>query len=74
MPTAIRLCLFSLLISACVESPASAPPVVDHGDGTYSVAAHEDFRASDRFPRWRAHIGPHFAAPPVVEHFTDVPA
>ncbi|MDG4765491.1 antibiotic biosynthesis monooxygenase [Solwaraspora sp. WMMD406] len=40
-----------------------------------SIAAHEEnFRASDRFPRWRELIGPYFAAPPVVEHFVDVPA
>lgn len=38
-----------------------------------SVAAHlENFRDSDRFPRWRALIGPYFAEPPRVEHFTDV--
>jgi heme-degrading monooxygenase HmoA len=39
-----------------------------------SVAAHEEnFRADEsRFPVWRARIGPYFAAPPVVEHFSDV--
>jgi quinol monooxygenase YgiN len=38
-----------------------------------SVEAHlENFRASDRFGRWRAAIGPYFAGPPRVEHFTDV--
>jgi heme-degrading monooxygenase HmoA len=37
-----------------------------------SVDAHDAFRDSDRFGAWRGHIGPHFAAPPVVEHFTDV--
>ena len=37
-----------------------------------SVEAHEDFRASDRFGTWRSLIGPHFAAPPAVEHFSDV--
>lgn len=37
-----------------------------------SVAAHEAFRSSDQFPRWRALIGPHFATPPSVEHFQDV--
>ena len=37
-----------------------------------SVEAHEDFRASERFGQWRALIGPHFAGPPHVEHFTDV--
>jgi heme-degrading monooxygenase HmoA len=39
-----------------------------------SMAAHEDnFRATDRFVRWRATIGPFFANPPRVEHFLDVP-
>ena len=34
-----------------------------------SVDAHQEFRASDRFPQWRALIGPHFASPPDVAHF-----
>lgn len=40
-----------------------------------SVEAHLDnFRADPtRFSTWRGHIGPYFAAPPVVEHFADVP-
>jgi heme-degrading monooxygenase HmoA len=29
-----------------------------------------DFRQSDAFVRWRAIVGPFFAAPPRVEHFT----
>lgn len=29
-----------------------------------------DFRASPAFQEWRAIVGPYFAAPPVVEHFT----
>lgn len=37
-----------------------------------SVAAHEAFRASERFARWRRLIGPHFAGPPAVEHFADL--
>ena len=37
-----------------------------------SVEAHEAFRASAAFPVWRGLIGPHFANPPHVEHFTDV--
>ena len=38
-----------------------------------SVEAHLDnFRATERFGRWRAAIGPYFAEPPRVEHFTDV--
>jgi heme-degrading monooxygenase HmoA len=38
-----------------------------------SVEAHvRNFRETERFPAWRALIGPHFATPPVVEHFSDV--
>lgn len=37
-----------------------------------SVEGHQVFRDSDRFPQWRALIGPHFAAPPHVEHFVDL--
>ena len=37
-----------------------------------SVEAHEDFRRSEQFQAWRAKIGPFFAQPPLVEHFTDV--
>ncbi len=51
-----------------VESPSRFVLLVEWD----SVAAHEDFRGSDRFGAWRALIGPHFAAPPEVEHFTDV--
>jgi heme-degrading monooxygenase HmoA len=38
-----------------------------------SVEAHnENFRGTDRFEKWRGHIGRFFAQPPLVEHFTDV--
>jgi heme-degrading monooxygenase HmoA len=38
-----------------------------------SVEAHETgFRATERFGQWRALIGPYFASPPRVEHFSDV--
>jgi heme-degrading monooxygenase HmoA len=38
-----------------------------------SVAAHdENFRQTDRWVQWRAAIGPFFARPSIVEHFTDV--
>lgn len=37
-----------------------------------SVEAHDVFRESERFGQWRALIGPHFANPPHVEHFTDL--
>ena len=29
-----------------------------------------DFRGGPLFPQWRAIVGPFFAVPPVVEHFT----
>ena len=39
-----------------------------------TVEAHTvGFRESDRFPRWRALIGPFFDGDPHVEHATDVP-
>ena len=31
-----------------------------------------DFRQGPLFPQWRKVVGPFFAAPPVVEHFTRV--
>lgn len=37
-----------------------------------SVEAHDVFRNGDGFAQWRALIGPHFAGPPHVEHFTDL--
>jgi heme-degrading monooxygenase HmoA len=30
------------------------------------------FRGSPAFSRWRAHVGPFFETPPVVEHFRPV--
>ena len=40
-----------------------------------SVEAHEtNFRGTERFTTWRGHIGRFFAAPPSVEHFSDVVA
>lgn len=32
------------------------------------------FRESPAFGRWRGLLGPFFAAPPDVEHYTDLPA
>ena len=37
-----------------------------------SVEAHDGFRQSAAFGRWRGLIGPYFASPPHVEHFADV--
>lgn len=40
--------------------------------GWESVAHHTvGFRESERFARWRALVGPFFAAPPVVEHYSE---
>ncbi|MEV6693000.1 antibiotic biosynthesis monooxygenase family protein [Micromonospora sp. NPDC051196] len=61
----------SVRMTRGVESPARFVLLVEWD----SVEAHEqNFRASERFVRWRELIGPHFAAPPRVEHFVDVPA
>jgi heme-degrading monooxygenase HmoA len=54
-----------------IESPSRFVLLVEWD----SVEAHErNFRASERFPQWRGLIGPYFAAPPLVEHYVDVPA
>ncbi|MCW2499060.1 MAG: antibiotic biosynthesis monooxygenase [Frankiales bacterium] len=37
-----------------------------------SLDAHELFRASPRFGEWRALVAPHFATPPLVEHYQDL--
>ena len=59
----------SVRMTRGIESPERFVLLVEWD----SVQAHEGFRSSDRFGQWRALIGPHFAAPPVVEHFEDVP-
>jgi quinol monooxygenase YgiN len=54
-----------------IESPSRFVLLVEWE----SREAHlENFRATERFTTWRSLIGPYFAAPPVVEHFTDIPA
>jgi heme-degrading monooxygenase HmoA len=61
----------SVRMTRGVESPSRFVLLVEWD----TVDAHlQNFRATDRFVRWRQAIGPHFAAPPTVEHFTDVPA
>lgn len=42
--------------------------------GWTTLEAHQGFRDSPLFAQWRGHIGPFFAAPPVVEHVTAVGA
>ena len=59
----------SVRMTRGVESPSRFVLLVEWD----SVAAHEQgFRATGRFGRWRAAIGPHFAGPPVVEHYADI--
>ncbi len=61
----------SVRMTRGVESPSRFVLLVEWD----SVEAHDvNFRQSERFPQWRALIGPHFASPPLVEHFVDVPA
>lgn len=61
----------SVRMTRGIESPTRFVLIVEWD----SVAAHEqNFRATERFTTWRSLIGPYFAGPPVVEHFTDVPA
>ena len=61
----------SVRMTRGVESPSRFVLLVEWD----SVEAHEqNFRNSERFTRWRDAIGPHFAGPPHVEHYTDVPA
>ncbi|MGH3727708.1 MAG: antibiotic biosynthesis monooxygenase family protein [Micromonosporaceae bacterium] len=59
----------SVRMTRGVESPSRFVLLVEWE----SVDAHLDnFRAGEQFSQWRAAIGPYFAAPPVVEHFTDL--
>ena len=59
----------SVRMTAGVESPERFVLMVEWD----SVEVHESaFRATERWQQWRALIGPWFAGPPRVEHFTDV--
>jgi heme-degrading monooxygenase HmoA len=52
-----------------VESPSRFVLLVEWD----SVEAHEqNFRGTEKFARWRGLLGPCFAEPPRVEHFTDL--
>ena len=53
-----------------VETPARFVLLVEWDDlESHTVG----FRESERFPQWRALIGPFFDGPPHVEHVVDVP-
>ena len=59
----------SVRMTRGVESPTRFVLLVEWD----SVDAHENnFRATERFAKWRGAIGPYFVHPPQVEHFTDV--
>jgi quinol monooxygenase YgiN len=59
----------SVRMTQGIESPSRFVLLVEWE----SVQAHEEnFRASDRFPRWRGALEGFFATPPNVEHFTDL--
>lgn len=59
----------SVRMTRGVESPSRFVLLVEWD----SVEAHEqNFRASERYGTWRGLIGPYFAQPPRVEHFTDL--
>lgn len=61
----------SVRMTRGIESPSRFVLLVEWD----SVQAHlENFRDSERFGQWRALIGPYFANPPVVEHYSEVPA
>ncbi|UQX90154.1 antibiotic biosynthesis monooxygenase [Jatrophihabitans telluris] len=60
--------LLSVRMTHGVESPTRFVLLVEWS----SLDAHQAFRDSDRFAIWRGGIGPHFAEPPHVEHFSDV--
>ena len=55
-------------LNRSIETPERFVLLVEWDD----VAAHEGFRSSPAFAEWRAEMGPFFARPPVVEHFTEV--
>lgn len=59
----------SVRMTRGIESPERFTLLVEWD----SVAAHQDnFRATERFARWRGAIGQYFASPPQVEHFSTV--
>jgi heme-degrading monooxygenase HmoA len=52
-----------------IESPSAFVLMIEWD----SLDDHEiGFRQSERFPAWRALIGPFFAEPPAIEHYVDI--
>jgi len=59
----------SVRMTQGIESPSRFVMLVEWD----SVQAHEEnFRQTERMTEWRGAISPYFAAPPEVEHYTDV--
>jgi heme-degrading monooxygenase HmoA len=58
----------SIRMTQGVETPSRFVLMIEWD----SVAAHQQFRDSERFADWRAPIGKFFAQPPYVEHFEDI--
>lgn len=59
----------SARLTRAIESPSRFVLLIEWE----SVEAHNvGFRESDRFPKWRALIGPYFDGNPHVEHAVDV--
>jgi heme-degrading monooxygenase HmoA len=59
----------SVRMTRGIESPSRFVLLVEWDE----VESHEvNFRGTERFTQWRGLIGPYFAGPPLVEHFSDV--
>ncbi|MFL6129142.1 MAG: antibiotic biosynthesis monooxygenase family protein [Mycobacteriales bacterium] len=59
----------SVRMTRGIESPGRFVLLVEWE----SLDAHlVGFRGTERFTRWRAGLGPYFAAPPEVQHYSDV--
>lgn len=61
--------MLSLRLTQGVEDPATFVLLVEWAD----LAAHERFRDTERWAKWRAAIGPYVAGPAIVRHTHVVP-
>jgi heme-degrading monooxygenase HmoA len=60
--------LRSVALSRCVEHESRFLLCVEWD----TIAAHEEFRATEEFAGWRAAVGPFFAVPPQAAHYEAV--
>ncbi|HEY3715335.1 MAG TPA: antibiotic biosynthesis monooxygenase [Jatrophihabitantaceae bacterium] len=59
----------SVRMTRGIESPSRFVLLVEWD----AVESHEqNFRGTERYTAWRGAIGPYFASPPQVEHYSDV--